>query len=88
MDKILNTELVNRPPPRKVIEIGALNEDELLDKLQGYINTMCTFGQSIRNVHKELKETLENSNRIMAQYVKVLNQVRIKDATAKATAEV
>jgi len=80
-----NTEQVNKPPTRKVVDIGALSEDELLGKLRGYIKSMCAFAQANRNVHKELKETLVNSNIIMAQYVKVVNHGRAKEAAAMAT---
>ncbi|KAL4082647.1 hypothetical protein QTP88_029708 [Uroleucon formosanum] len=73
---------------RKIIDIGVLSEDELLCKLQGYINSMCLFAQNNRNVHKELKETLANSNRIMTQYVKVRKRSKdpiTKDHTFEAT---
>jgi len=50
-----NTEQVNKPPTSKVIDIGALSEDELLGKIRVYINSMCAFAQANRNVHKELK---------------------------------
>jgi len=76
-------ELITRAAQRKVIDIGALSEDELLCKLRGYINSMCAFAQGTRNVHKELKETLANSNKIMVQYVKVLRQGRNNDLKAK-----
>lgn len=46
---------------------------------------MCAFTQANRNVHKELTETLVNSNIIMAQYVKVVNHGRVKEAPTKAT---
>jgi len=80
-----NTEQVNNPPTRRVIDIGALFEDELLGKIRGYINSMCAFAQANRNVHRELKETLANSSILMAQYVKVVNHGRAKEVAAKAT---
>jgi len=78
-----NTEAGNRAAQTKVIDIGLLSEDELLRKLRGYINSMCAFAKATRNVHKELKETLVNSNKIMAQYVKVLRQGRNCASTSK-----
>lgn len=78
------TEASNRAAQTRVIDIGLLSEDELLSKLRGYINTMCTFAKSTRNVHKELKKTLANSNKIMAQYVKVLRQGRNSASISKA----
>jgi hypothetical protein len=63
----------NRAAQRNVVDIGALSKDELLEKLRGYINSMCAFAQANKNVYKELKETLLNSNRVMAQYVKAVN---------------
>jgi len=78
-----NTEAGNRAAQKKVIDIGVLSEDELLSKLRGYINSMCAFARSTRNVHKELKETLANSNKVMAQYVKVLRQGRNIASTSK-----
>lgn len=44
---------------------------------------MCAFARSTRNVHKELKETLANSNKIIAQYVKVLRQGRNSASISK-----
>uniref|UniRef100_A0A2S2PIS2 CCHC-type domain-containing protein n=1 Tax=Schizaphis graminum TaxID=13262 RepID=A0A2S2PIS2_SCHGA len=82
-----NTEQVNNPPTKRVIDIGALSEDELLGKIRGYINCMCSFAQANRNVHRELKETLANSSIIIAQYVKVVNHGRAKEAAAKATCD-
>jgi len=82
-DTIANMETTNRAAQRKVIDIGVLSEDELLCKLRGYINSMCAFAQSTRNVHKELKETLANSSIIMAQYVKVRGQGRNGDPTVR-----
>jgi len=55
---------------RKVIDIGALSGGELLDKLQGYINSMCAFALGTRNVHKELKDTLANLRTVMLQYTR------------------
>jgi len=81
-DLIANIEIGNRAAQRKVIDIGVLSEDELLGKLCGYINSMRAFAQSTRNVHKELTETLANSNKIMAQYVQVLRRGRNNDTTA------
>jgi len=78
-----NKDLDSQIPPRRVV-VETLSEDEFMGKFRGYINSMCSFAQSTRNVHKELKETLANSNIIITQYVKVLNQRRIKDVTAKA----
>jgi len=75
--------MANRTAQRRVIDIGVLSEDELLSKLRGYINSMCTFAQSTRNVHKELKETLANSNRVMMQYIKVRQQGQNNDASDK-----
>jgi len=40
------------------VDIGALNEEELLEILRGYINSMTAFSRNNRNVHKELKESL------------------------------
>jgi len=68
---------------KRIIDIGALSEEALLDLLRGYINSMCAFAGATRNVHKELKETLTNSSRIMTQYVKVRQQGQNKDAPAK-----
>jgi len=68
---------------RREIDIGALSEEALLDLLRGYINSMCAFAGATRNVHKELKETLINSRRTMAQYVKVRQQGRNKDSPTK-----
>jgi len=82
-DSITNIETENRAAQRNVIDISVLSEDELLSKLRGYINSMCAFAQNTRNVHKELKETLANSNKIMAQYVKVLRKERNNGTTAK-----
>lgn len=75
----------NKPvgPQKRTIDIGALSEEALLDLLRGYINSMCAFAGATRNVHKELKETLTNSSRIMTQFVKVRQQGRNKDAPAK-----
>lgn len=72
------TTSVNRAAQRNVVDIGALSKDELLDKLRGYINSMCAFAQANKNVHKELKETLVNSNKVMTQYVKAVNLERTK----------
>ncbi|XP_022180913.1 uncharacterized protein LOC111041068 [Myzus persicae] len=59
---------------KRVIDISALDEDELLGMLRGYINSMCAFVKSNRNVHKELKETLANSRVVLTQYTKVKNR--------------
>lgn len=59
---------------KRVIDISALDEDELLGMLRGYINSMCAFVKSNRNVHKELKETLANSSVVLTQYTKVKNR--------------
>jgi len=75
--------LVNLAASRKVIDIGVLSEGELLNKLQGYINSMCAFVLSTRNVHKELKETFANSKKIMSQYTKVLKQGQKDELTPK-----
>jgi len=75
----------NRPtgPPRRVIDIGALGEDELLGMLRGYINTMLIFAQNTRNVHKELKETLANTHKVMGQYLKAKSQKPSSDTGSK-----
>jgi len=65
MDTDASMDSVNLVAARKVVDIGALSEGELLNKLQWYINSMCAFALSTRNVHKELKETLANSKKVM-----------------------
>lgn len=56
--------------PNRVIDIGSLGEDELLCMVRGYIKSMFTFSQNTRNVHKDLKETLSNTNIVMVQSLK------------------
>jgi len=50
---------------QRVIDIGDLDGDEFLCMLRGYVNSMCDFAKSNRNVHKELKHTLSNSNAVL-----------------------
>jgi len=78
----------NKPvgPQQRTIDIGALSEEALLDLLRGYINSMYAFAQTNRNVHKELKETLANSNRVMSQYTKVLKLREDKDTRLRTQA--
>ncbi|KAL4091788.1 hypothetical protein QTP88_026422 [Uroleucon formosanum] len=64
---------------KRTIDIGALSEEALLDLLRGYINSMCAIAQSNRNVHKELKETLANSSRLMSQDSKVVKKPENKN---------
>lgn len=49
---------------RRTINIGTLGEDELLNMVRGYINSMLTFAQNTRNVRKKLMETLTNTSMV------------------------
>lgn len=56
---------------RSIINIGALNETELLNMLIGYVNTITDFAKKTRNVHKELKDTLTNTGIVLHQNLKI-----------------
>lgn len=62
---------------KRVINIGILNEAELLVMIKGYVNSMTDFAKRTRNVHKKLKDTLTNTGIVLNQYLK------IKDSTPK-----
>lgn len=57
----------------RTINLGSLGEENLLNLLQGYINSMINFAGKNRNVHKELKDTLTNSGRVLTQFMRVKN---------------
>lgn len=69
--------------PKKVVNITNLSEEQLLLMLQSYINCMTTFANKTRNVHKELKENLEKTGKVFAQYAKVLNASKKTPQVAK-----
>jgi len=53
------------------INIGSLNEEELLNMIGSYLILMIAFAERTRNVHKELKDTLKNTGLVMKQYIKI-----------------
>lgn len=63
--------------------IRTRSEEELLTMLRGYINSMAVFAQNNRNVHKELKETIANSSKVMSQFIRIRNAG--PDTIGKAT---
>lgn len=76
----IETRLRNQgQAPKRVVNIANLNEDQLFDMIQGYVSTMVKFASNNRNVHKEIKETLANTGKVLSQYAK------IKNAKVKAT---
>lgn len=56
---------------KRIINIGVLNETELLNMIKGYVNSMTVFAKKTRNVHKDLKDTLINTEIVLNQYVKI-----------------
>lgn len=78
---------INRPTDikKRTIDICTLSEDELLGMLRGFISSMCSFALSTRNVHKELKETLAKSDKILTQYTYVINRERNKAISSRTT---
>lgn len=65
------------------INIGILSKEELLDMLQSYVNSTKTFADKTSNVHKELKETLENSEKVLIQYLRVKSSGPKENTTKK-----
>lgn len=39
--------------------------------LRGYIDSMSAYAQNTRNVHKELKQTVANTSKVMLQIMRV-----------------
>lgn len=69
---------------KRVINIGALNEEELLGMIKGYVNVMIDFANKTRNAHKELKDTLTNTGMVLNQYLKIKSSTH-KDKETKNT---
>lgn len=58
---------------QRKINIGVLNESELLNMIRGYVNSMADFANKTRNVHKELKDTIRNTGLVLNQYLKIIS---------------
>lgn len=56
---------------KKTLNIAVVNKSQLLDMLQNSINSMAAFVKNTRNVHRELKESVANSERVLTRYLKV-----------------
>lgn len=69
-----------KEPMKKTINIGNLGEDQLLVMIQGYVKTMSDFAGKTRNVHKELKETLLNTEKVLTQYMRVRKTKKVTHA--------
>lgn len=74
----------NNATPERTVNISALNKNELLSMIQGYLNSMISFTNKNRNVHRKLKDTLANIGRVLNQYTKVKN-TRVNNEACKST---
>jgi len=54
----------------RTINIGVMGEEELLKYIHGYVNSIAKIASSTRNVHKELKDTIANTDMLLKQYLK------------------
>lgn len=81
--RIQYNEVLQKPEsaPKKVINIMQLNEEQLLGLLQKYLNSMVAFSNKTRNVHRKLKDTIANSDKVITQLVKVKNARLIKSTS-------
>lgn len=56
-----------------IINVAALSEAELLDKIQAYLMYMNNFANNTRNLHKDIKDTLPKACMLLTQYRKIKN---------------
>lgn len=66
---------------KQTINISLLSEEQLFTRLEDYISMMHQFFSNTKNVHRELKDTLNNTFKVFKQYAKVRSINTIKNSS-------
>jgi hypothetical protein len=80
---VANEPSAEKRDTKRTIDVSALNEEELLSMINGYINSMTNFANKTRNVHKELKDTIANTGIVLKRYTK-LKTLHLKEKGPRA----